>query len=122
MLITIFITYIKRHMVTGDIYAGRTSGKVKELTPDEIEKVLRKRDSSHQRNKEGFGRAELDEFSTKYPAIRGQEQRLIDDSKEKGICANKINGISPRNPKRALYMAAALEAFAEVALLLYFTF
>jgi len=119
MLITIFITYIKRKIDSEEVYAGRTSGKVSAITPENVAKVLRKRDSGHQRNKEGFDKAEFDQFSTKYEAIRGREQHLIDYFKTKGVCANLINGISLRNKKRALYLTAAVESFGELMMLIW---
>lgn len=49
MLITIFITYLKRKQDDSLVYAGRTHEKVSNLSPDELVKILRKRDSSHQK-------------------------------------------------------------------------
>lgn len=119
MLITIFITYIKRKIDSPEVYAGRASGKVSAVTPENIAKILRKRDSGHHRNNEGFDKAELDQFSLEYNPIRGREQHLVDYFKVRGISANLINGISPRNKKRAIYLTAAVESFGELMMLVW---
>ena len=120
MLITIFLTYLKHKPTTQEVYAGRTSGEVKEITPDTILKVLQRRDGSHERNSEGFEEAALDKYSTNPDAIRGREQHLIDYNKKRGNNANTINGISKRNKKRAIYLAAAIETFGELLMLFFY--
>lgn len=119
MLITIFLTYLKHNSLTDEVYAGRTAGKVEEITPDTILKVLKRRDGSHSKNKEGFDEAELDKFSTNADAIRGREQNLIDYERKRGKSANNINGISQRNKKRAIYLLAAVETFGEILMLIF---
>lgn len=63
-------------------------------------------------NSEGFGPAVLDKSSTNKAAIRGREQQLIDfhggAQSMGGTSGNKINGISPLNPKRQFYKNEAL--------------
>ncbi|TAE01930.1 MAG: hypothetical protein EAZ97_02855 [Bacteroidetes bacterium] len=109
-LITIFVSYVKKNLQTGKIYVGRTSGKVKEASISEVNKILRKRDSSHEElKKSGFDPAAPDKVSENYPAIRGREQQLIEHHQKQGNCANKINGISERNKKLKFYLAAAIE-------------
>ncbi len=119
MLITIFLTYLKHNPITKEVYAGRTAGKVEEITPDNLLKVLKRRDGSHSKNNKGFDEAELDKFSTNADAIRGREQNLIDYERKRGKSANTINGISQRNKKRAVYLLAAVETFGELVMLLF---
>lgn len=69
-------------------------------------------------NSEGFGPAKLDVTSTNYDAIRGREQLLIEHyggaKSMGGTSGNKINGISPTNPKRDLYINLAKEIWGEL--------
>lgn len=118
MIITIFLTYLKYGIESNKIYAGRASGKVEKITPQALAKVLRRRDSGHHKNKDGYGEAVLDEYSTKKEAIRGREQLLIDRNEAQDISGNEINGISKRNKKRGIYIAAAIETFGEILMLL----
>ncbi|WP_315552883.1 hypothetical protein [Microbacterium aurum] len=83
---------------------GRTSGTG---SPHEN---LARRDANHAYNSDGFGPATLDR-SGSYAAIRGREQELIEHYRELGISANKINGISPSNPRRQWYMESAFGEF-----------
>ena len=106
MLITIFITYIKKKRDSSLVYAGRTHGEVSSLSPDELAKILRKRDSSHQKNNEDYGRAELENFSENEAAIRGHEQQLIDFFRKNNQSGNIRNGISKRNKNRKTYFVA----------------
>jgi hypothetical protein len=114
----IFLTYVKYNPETGKFYIGRTSGLVKELSMDAFQKVMRRRDNSHEKNKEGYEPAKINQVSQDYAAIRGQEQLQIDAHKQKGDCGNTNNGISQRNKKRLIYLAAAIEAFGEINYLL----
>ena len=100
-----FQTYTKTNATTGEVYVGRTSG-----TGTPLENIAR-RDASHAYTERGFGPARLDRSSTSYAAIRGREQQLIDYIRPLGNLANKINGISPNNPNRAIYCQACRRAF-----------
>jgi hypothetical protein len=64
-------------------------------------------------NEMGFGRATLDESSGNYAAIRGREQQLIDYYRSEGLLANRINGVSARNPDRDLFMDSAQRLFGD---------
>jgi len=122
MLIFIYIIYLKWNFDRTKVYVGRTSGQVKEASVSEIGKVLRKRDSNHAMNDTNFLPAEIRHISTNANAVRGQEQILIEKYRELDISANKINGISPKNPKKWIYLTAALETFGEsLAIFLAFT-
>lgn len=121
MLITIFITYLKYKIGSNEIYSGRASGKVEKITTKSVTRILRRRDSGHHKNKDGYGKAVLDKYSTKKEAIRGREQILIEHNEVQGVSGNEINGISKRNKKRKIYLAAAIETFGEILMLsLYF--
>jgi len=104
-------TYTKTNPETGEVYSGRTSGTG---TP---RKNVAKRDANHHMNKEGFGPAELDMSSTNKVAIRGREQQLIDyhggAKSTGGTSGNRINGISPKNPKFQYYMNEAIKEFGK---------
>jgi len=122
MLLFIYIVYLKWNYDRTKVYVGRTSGQVKEASVSEIGKVLRKRDSNHAMNDTNFLPAEIRHISTNANAVRGQEQILIEKYRELDISANKINGISPKNPKKWIYLTAALETFGEsLAIFLAFT-
>ena len=94
-------TYTKMNPKTGEVYSGRTSGK---LSP---EINVSKRDQNHHMNEKGFGPAILDKSSSNPNAIRGREQFLIDkhggSKSTGGTSGNSINGISPFNPKKTFY-------------------
>lgn len=104
-------TYIKRNPKTGEIYVGRTSG-----TKSPLQNV-KARDSKHHKNADGFGPAEMVNSSTNKDAIRGQEQRLIDQyggaKSSGGTSGNAINGVSPNNPNAEKYNNAAKTEFGE---------
>jgi hypothetical protein len=104
-------TYIKRNPTTGEVYCGRTSGCG---TP---EQNIARRDVGHHMHAEGFRPAELDVSSTNALAIRGREQWLIEyyggAKSSGGTSGNAINGISPRNPKRQIYMEEARKEFGD---------
>jgi len=119
----LYATYTKTHP-TGLIYVGRTSGLVRHIGLVWADKIIRKRDRNHHKNKEGYGDAVLDEFSTDKNAIRGREQQLIDEIRRKGVCGNDYDGISKRNKKRQFYLLAAVAAFgyAAIMLLIYWYF
>lgn len=100
-----FQTYTKVHPDTGEVYVGRTSG-----TGSPLENLAR-RDAGHAYNDEGFGPAQLDQSSGSYASIRGREQQLIEHYRDLGVSANKINGISPLNQNRDLYLGSAVDEF-----------
>lgn len=93
-------TYIKKHN-DGSVYVGRTSGYE---TPN---KNLVRRDIRHHMNKKGFQQAQLDKSSRSKDIIRGREQQLIEKYRAEGRSANKINGISDKNPKKKKYIRAS---------------
>ncbi len=115
-LIQIFISYLKKNSKTGKVYSGKTSGWVSELNEKTARNVLDKRDKNHHKNKDDFGKAQVDKVSTDSDAIRGREQMLIDSAKEKGICGNTYNSISLRNKKRKKYLEAAVIVFGTIAM------
>lgn len=51
----------------------------------------------------GFGTAQLDQSGSQ-SAIRGRDQQMIGNFRGKGISANGINGVGPRNAKRDTYL------------------
>lgn len=104
-----FQTYTKTNPLTGEVYSGRTSGYG---TPLEN---IQARDSGHAYNSQGFGPAVLDRTSTSASAIRGREQQLIDWYRGLGISANKINGVSPSNPRQQDYLDAAINEFGGIS-------
>ncbi len=101
-------TYTKENPQTGEVYSGMTSGTG---TPQEN---VAKRERNHHRNKDGFGPAKLDKSSKNRAAIRGREQQLIDYYRKRRKAADQINGISPRNKKRAKYLREAEKAFGKL--------
>jgi len=66
-------------------------------------------------NEEGYGPAVLDKSSANRAAIRGREQQVIDSiggaKSTGGTSGNRINGISPNNPKRDIYLDQARREF-----------
>lgn len=117
----IFLTYIKKQNDGDEVYSGMASGDWDGLS-EGLSKVLEKRDSNHHKNEDNFGPAMLDEFSDDKNAIRGREQMLIDHyghaKSEGGSSGNQINGISPRNKKKDLYISAAIKLFGTISILL----
>lgn len=102
-------TYTKVNPDTGEVYSGRTSGTG---TPEEN---VANRDAGHHMNDKGFGPAQLDKSSANPDAIRGREQQLIEANggakSSGGTSGNEINGISPSNAKRPIYINAANKEF-----------
>jgi len=80
----------------------------------EADKIMRQRDKSHHRNKDGYVSAHLDKISRNKSAIRGREQHLIDKLRAIGKCGNLINGVSLRNPKREKYNQDATNEFGKL--------
>jgi RHS repeat-associated protein len=107
-LVRTFQTYTKPNAISGEMYAGRTSGFG---TPLEN---LARRDGGHAYNDLGFGPARLDRSSVNPAAIRGREQQLIQSFRDQGISANKINGISPTNPNGPFYLRSATDVFGSL--------
>ena len=105
-------TYTKKNPISGEVYSGRTSGY---NTP--AENVAR-RDLNHHMNEKGYLPAQLDKTSTDYNAIRGREQMLIEANggakSVGGTSGNAINGISPNNKKKNIYINAAKKSFGEI--------
>jgi len=110
-----YVTYTKYNPITGQYYAGRTSGR------GVPEQIVKKRDYCHHRNAEGYLSAVLDRWHFDYRAIRGREQQIIDvfggawsevgkDSTESG---NKIRAISRQNRNLHLYIFIASKSFGE---------
>jgi len=121
-LIRLFITYIKENRKTGEIYAGRASGKFTGNEERDAVKIMKKRDASHHKNKEGYELGQIDKISTNGDAIRGREQMLIDKLKEESRSGNKRNGIGHRNKKRNKYLKAALKLFGAISIILLFLY
>lgn len=111
-IIKTFQTYTKINPLTGQIYAGRTSG-----TGSAVENIAA-RDAYHHMNNQGYGQAVLDKSSTSYDAIRGREQMLIDANggaqSMGGTSGNAINGIGAYNPNKLRYMNAAEKEFGKI--------
>ena len=117
-LYKLYATYRKRHLDTGKVYVGRTSGRVKFVGFLTGVKIVDKRDQHHHKNKDGYGKTVIDKFSTDKEAIRGREQQLIEQYKNKGTSGNIYNGISSRNKKKSNYIATALRIFGDAIIIL----
>jgi RHS repeat-associated protein len=98
-------TYTRTHPITGEVYAGKTSGYG---TP--LENIL-VRQRGHPERLQDFLPSVLDQSATSMEAIRGREQMLIDYFRSQGLSANLINGISPRNPHLRDFLDAAIRVF-----------
>jgi len=98
-------TYAKPHLVTNDIYTGRTSGT------GTTKQNLARRDQNHHRNQDGYGPAYPDKTSYNKEAIRGREQQMIEKYRREGRAAKQINGVSPKNPKGPRYSAESIKEF-----------
>ncbi len=112
----LFITYIKENSNSGELYIGRASGQVNGIDEEAADKIRKRRNNNHHRNKDNFGKAVIDRISTDYNAIRGREDMMIRRTKELGISGNKYNGISIRNKKRQVYLNAAINLFGDIVL------
>jgi len=71
-MLKLFLTYLKRNERNGKVYVGRTSGDAEKNTPEDARKILRKRDTSHHKTREGYGIARIDKVSDDADAIRGR--------------------------------------------------
>jgi hypothetical protein len=115
--IRLFITYVKRHPETGELYVGMSSGEVDGISQEEAERVLKRREAApHHKNKDGFLPGDVDRYSTDYEAIRGREQMLKESFAKNGSGTNQNNPISPRNKKKAIYMNKAFTTFGDILL------
>ncbi|GEM_PF-3206644 len=101
------LSYIYKVNKSGEVYVGRTSGY------DTPAKNIQRRDARHHMNKQGFKRANLDKSSPNKNAIRGREQQLIEKYRDEGKSANKINGISDKNPKKKRYIGSSTKKFGK---------
>jgi RHS repeat-associated protein len=107
-----FVTYTRTDPVSGRVYSGRTSGL------GNPQSIARRRASSHPAHVAGFGPPVLYQWAVGaqgYAAIRGREQHLIDANggaqSEGGTSANRIRGVSERNPLASIFEAAAIALF-----------
>lgn len=122
-LIRLFITYLKRNENTGDIYAGHASGWAKNESPIEAEKIMKRRESSHHKSKDGFSAGNIDKFSKNKEAIIGREQLLIEKFRKEERSGNDRNAISPRKKdKMRRYIKAALKLFGAVSVVAIFLY
>lgn len=118
-LLRLFITYIKRNEETGQFYAGHASGKTETATPLAAQKIMKRRDSSHHKTKNGFGPANIDKISTNKDAIIGREQLLIEHFKSQDVSGNSRNAISPRKKeKMQRCIEASVKVFGAVSIVL----
>ena len=106
-------TYTRTNSETGQVYSGRASGRG---TPEQVV-ARRARSADHGRmTEEGFDPPQVDR-SGSADAIRGREQQLIDAhggaQSEGGTSANRIRGVSERNPNAERYRRAAEEEFPD---------
>jgi RHS repeat-associated protein len=106
-----YTTYT-RAKTDGTVYSGRTSGT---KTPEQ-QVAARTSQPDHQaKTAEGYGPAKVDRNSSNPDAIRGREQQLIEQhggaQSQGGASGNKINGVSPSNPKANSYKAACTKEF-----------
>lgn len=114
----LYVTYRKYNKTNDLYYVGRSSGWVKKVNLKSADKIVKRRDNNHHKNKEGYSPAALDKFSTNKEAIRGREQSLIEKYKTEGKSGNIYNGISPRNKNREIYLKEALRIFGDILLVL----
>jgi len=121
LLIRLYVTYIKTHPETGEVYVGMASALVEDDSQESAEKVLARREKApHHKNKEGFSAADLESISTNRDAIWGREQLLYEKFKKDGIITAQNQPVSNRNPKKSLYIQAAIETFGEILMFVYF--
>lgn len=123
----IYVTYFKVHPTEGRVYVGRTRGY------GDPQSIVDARDVGHHKDAEGYGPAQLDEFTVAtlpfvarhldpaYQAIRGREQQFIDffggawsDVGEHSTASgNSIRGVAADNPLGKLYHNMASQVFSE---------
>jgi len=102
-----FQSYTKREIDDRDFYVGITSG----TRPNE-ENVARR--DARKYPSPNYHPAQLDKSSSRYSAIRGREQNLIDHFRRLGMSSNKRNSIWPKNKLRNYYLRNADEEFGRV--------
>tara|TARA_B100000949_G_scaffold204264_1_gene193754 strand:+ start:242 stop:799 length:558 start_codon:yes stop_codon:yes gene_type:complete len=105
-----FATYTLKNEQTGKVYVGRTSGFFS------AEKLVSLRGKANHMKLFGFDNPMLDRAATgprAYSAIRGRGQQMMDAYGGIGSArlGNRINGISPWNPFRPVYLETSTEAF-----------
>lgn len=112
-LIRKFITYIKNNSSEDLYYSGHASGNVDENLSniDAAKKIMRKRDYSHHKNKDGFGIGIIDNISTNKDAIIGREQILHEHFKSQGKSGNRINPINPKKKEKTKRCKTAAHRF-----------
>ncbi len=86
-------------------YAGRTSGL------DGATLNARRRNANHHKNNDLGPKHKILLSSTNRDAIRGAEDILIRRQMAKGKTANRLKGISDKNPDRKYYWDQALKEF-----------
>jgi RHS repeat-associated protein len=105
-------TTYTREKSDGTVYSGKTSGKG---TAEEQVANRTSKPDHKAKTDEGYGPASVDKNSTNSDAIRGREQQLIESNggaqSQGGTSGNKINGVSPENPKAPAYQEAAKKEF-----------
>jgi hypothetical protein len=106
-----FTTYT-RAKADGTVYSGRTSGT---KSPEQQVSARNNGVDHKARTAEGYGPARVDKNSSNPDAIRGREQQLIEQNggarSQGGTSGNKINGVSPSNPKAEQYKEACTREF-----------
>jgi hypothetical protein len=103
-------TYTRYNPKTGGCYSGRTSGYG---SPQE--NIIARAAGQPLLNAEGFLPPILDRTTDSYASVRGREQLMIDlnggAKSSGGTSRNVINGISPMNPLRSIYIGNAIADF-----------
>ncbi|WP_313036757.1 RHS repeat-associated core domain-containing protein, partial [Stenotrophomonas acidaminiphila] len=107
-----YTTYTRTRQSDGTTYSGRTSGR----GSAEQQVANRTSNPDHQaKTAEGYGPGVVDKNSSNPDAIRGREQRLIQQNggaqSQGGTSGNTINGVSPNNPNSARYDQACKKEF-----------
>jgi RHS repeat-associated protein len=115
---SVYATYTKVNLTTGQIYSGRASMIVPENTPITRslgQQIINCRDCGHHMTRWGYGPATLDQVTDSYSEVRGREQQLIDfhggAQSDGGTSGNRRNGIWWWNPLRAHFIDASTRAF-----------
>jgi RHS repeat-associated protein len=113
----VYVTYVRTNANSGVRYSGRTSGFINVSTPlPGLMRIVAQRNAGQPLlNAEGFGPGVVDAYSSSKMAIRGREQQLIDyyggARSMGGTARNMINGISPLNELKPLYMLKSNSEF-----------
>lgn len=106
----IYITYTKKHKISGEIYTGRTSGF------GDPEEIIRKRDACHHMDLHDLMTdAKIDVYSTNYAAIRGREEIMIQrhggPQHFGGTSGNYRSGVGDNNKQKGYYIRTAQKEF-----------